>query len=633
MTSLSSLTSSTSSSSTSSVSSGIGGLVSGLDTDALVESMTAISQEKIDTQNQKLQKLEWKQEAYRTIISAMQDFEDSYLDILSSTYLGGTSTFNTTAATSSSNAISVSTNSSSYEGSFTIDSITQLATAQTTKSASSVSAALTGSVSVSDIEADLASESSSLSGKSISLTLDGTVKTITFDDDFISSAETNGFVSALQDEIDSTFGVTGDSDRVITVSEDGDGLLNFTASGSALTIGAVSSDTATLTTLGFTAGQTSKLSVTSNLGDLSLATELDDSVSTYAFTINGVDFEFSSTNSLSKVISTVNSSDAGVTLSYSDITDKFTVTANETGAGDNIVIEDTSGNLMTALGLTEEAGANVTAGKNAILSVDGQQVVRSSNTITVEGVTVELNSTSSDEITVTMEADSSSLKDMITQFVDDYNTLIDLLNTYVTEDADSDYPPLTDAQKDEMTDDEIEKWEEKSKAGILRGDSTLRSISSKLQQVMYSSAVSGGISLLDLGISTTGYTENGKLEIDEDALDEALSTKSTQITELFTSDTGLAAQMGDIFDSAIKTSGARGSRGSLVELAGVEDTMSATENSLYDQIDDTEDFIETLKDRLSAEQERLWAKFSAMETALSNLNTQSSILSSFSTSS
>jgi len=150
---------------------------------------------------------------------------------------------------------------------------------------------------------------------------------------------------------------------------------------------------------------------------------------------------------------------------------------------------------------------------------------------------------------------------------------------------------------------------------------------------MYSSAVSGGISLLDLGISSAGYDEKGKLEIDEDALKEALSTKSSEIAELFTTEnTGLAAMMTSIFDGAIKTSGAQGARGSLVELAGVEDTSSATQNSLYDQMEDLKDFVEKLEDRLDAEQKRLWARFTAMETALSNLNAQSSMLSSFATS-
>lgn len=628
MTSISSLTSSTTTSSTSSISSGIGGLVSGLDTDALVESLSAISQTKINEQNQKLQKLEWKQEAYRTVISAMQEFEDSYLDILSSTNVGSTSMFNTTSATSSSELVTVSTTSSSYEGAFTINSITQLATAQKRESTSTVTAGLTSTAT----SASIASSMSSLTGKSFSMTLDGTLKTITFDATAFAGVDTaEELVTALQTVVDDAFGVTGASDRVVTVATDTDGKLAFTATGSTLSIGAVDKDTATLTALGLTDGQSNKLSTSTKLGDLNLSTD-QGSVDTFKFTINDVDFEFSKDISLSKIISQVNSSNAGVTLSYSNITDKFTITADDTGAGENIEVADTSGTLMAALGLTDSTGTT-TAGKNAILTVDGQKIIRSSNDVTISGVKVELEAETTEAITVTMKADSSGLEETITKFVEDYNTLIELINTYTTEDSDSDYQPLTDAQKEEMTEDEITKWEEKAKSGVLNGDNALKSLASKLQKVMYSSAVSGGISLLDLGISSAGYDEKGKLEIDEDALKEALSTKSSEIAELFTTEnTGLAAMMTSIFDGAIKTSGAQGSRGSLVELAGVEDTSSATQNSLYDQMEDLKDFVEKLEDRLDAEQKRLWARFTAMETALSNLNAQSSMLSSFATS-
>jgi flagellar hook-associated protein 2 len=628
MTSLSSLTSSTSTTtSATSISSGIGGLVSGLDIDSLVESLSAISQQKIDAQNQKLQKLEWKQDAYRTIISAMQDFQDSYLNVLSSTNVGSSKLFNTTTATSSSEAVSVSTTASSYAGSFTINSIKQLATAESMTSTSSVTSALTSTVTADSIVSNI----SSLTGKSISLTLDGTVKTITFDEDTFGSITTaDGFVSALQTAIDDAFGVTGSSDRVVTVSKDTNGYLNFSAPGSTLSIDTVDDDTATLTALGFTDGQTNTLSTSTTLANLNLVTD-QGSVGTYKFSINGVDFEFASDTSLSKMISQINTSDAGVTVSYSSITDKFTMTADDTGAGDKINVSDTSGTLMSALGMTSSTGTT-TPGANAILYVNGQKIIRSSNDITVSGVNVSLEETSSDAITVTMKADSTDLKDTITKFVEDYNTMIDTINTYITEESDSDYQPLTDAQKEEMTDSQIEKWEKKAKAGVLNGDSTLKSIATKLQQAMYSSAVSGGISLATLGITSAGYNENGKLEIDEDKLTSALSSKADEIAELFTSETGLAAKLSSIFDDSIKTSGSRGSRGTLVDIAGVEDTSSATQNSLYDQMNDIEDFLDTLNDRLDAEQKRLWNKFSAMETALSNLNSQSSLLSSFTSS-
>ena len=88
--------------------------------------------------------------------------------------------------------------------------------------------------------------------------------------------------------------------------------------------------------------------------------------------------------------------------------------------------------------------------------------------------------------------------------------------------------------------------------------------------------------------------------------------------------------MNDIITSAVKTSGEKGSRGSLVEAAGVDSTMSDQENNIYEQIKRINKSIVSLQDRLTNEESRLWNKFAAMEAALQQLNVQSSILTQFS---
>lgn len=60
------------------------GLMSGLDTESLVKAATANTKSAINSKKQKLQTLTWKQEAYRSIISKLSDFQNKYLDILSS---------------------------------------------------------------------------------------------------------------------------------------------------------------------------------------------------------------------------------------------------------------------------------------------------------------------------------------------------------------------------------------------------------------------------------------------------------------------------------------------------------------------------------------------------------------------
>lgn len=142
--------------------------------------------------------------------------------------------------------------------------------------------------------------------------------------------------------------------------------------------------------------------------------------------------------------------------------------------------------------------------------------------------------------------------------------------------------------------------------------------------MIYGSAVKGGISLYDLGITSVGYAENGKLKIDEDKLTEAIETKGNAIQELFTTaDTGLAQQLNNIINSAAKTSGVKGTRGSLIEMAGYGLDAFNTENSIYDNITKTNKSINDLKTKLKDQETYYWNKFSALETALQQLNNQS----------
>ena len=438
------------------------------------------------------------------------------------------------------------------------------------------------------------------------------------------------FEAGLQTLVDQAFGATGATDRVITVDAAGagnDGVITFSAVGSKITLNSIGSESTTLTDLGFTEGQSDKVTYGAPLKDLSLATPLTEG--SYIVKINNVNFNFKNTDTLSSIMERINSSTAGVTMSYSSITDRFTMTADNSGSGENVAISEISGNLMTALGLTATASADVDYGVNAILSVNGQPIIRSSNTFEVDGAKVTLKNESASPITLTMTDDATSLTDTIKKFVEDYNSMMSLINGLIKEEIDSDYAPLTDAQKKEMTEDEITSWEKKAKSGVLRADNLLRSISSKFQSSVTGLSVNG-TSLFSIGISSAGYTENGKLKIDETKLKTALETKSSEIRELFTSEKGLGNSLNNLILSATKTSGVKGSRGTLVDLAGVDNTTSNTENSIFDQIKKTNKNIKTLQTRLTAEESRLWKRFTAMETAINSLNSQGSILSQFS---
>jgi flagellar hook-associated protein 2 len=115
------------------------------------------------------------------------------------------------------------------------------------------------------------------------------------------------------------------------------------------------------------------------------------------------------------------------------------------------------------------------------------------------------------------------LVDKITQFVNDYNELLDSITSKTTEEFDRNYQPLTDAEKETLTDSEIDSLTKKAKTGLLRNDIYLTGIATSLRSTLYKAVQkTDGTGenidyiLADIGITTSSYTENGKLKIDED---------------------------------------------------------------------------------------------------------------------
>jgi flagellar capping protein FliD len=214
-----------------------------------------------------------------------------------------------------------------------------------------------------------------------------------------------------------------------------------------------------------------------------------------------------------------------------------------------------------------------------------------------------------------------------------------LRNAIIKEKAneDAEYPPLSDEQKAEMTTEEIEKWEIEAKKGILRNDSTLNNILTQMRSILYEGVGDSNISLYSIGITTVSYltdpSKNGHLEItadNEEKLRNAIINNPDGVRELFTkAETGYAAKLDKAIDRAINTSSDPKKRGTLISLAGTSTLSANNSSSLDDKISGYDDRIATLKTQLENEYERYWKQFSALETAIANMNSQSSWLSSF----
>ena len=632
--------------STSSVSSnnGFSGMISGMDTDSLVEKLLSGTQSKIDKQNALKTQTEWKIENYRDVITQINNFSSKYFNTSygasSKNNLASSAFFNAmTSKVSGGNAVKVI---SSAAGASTEDMniiVKQLASKAKLSSSVNVSGESVlkgGSVNIDQIKSVIDTNGEF----TFTLTLDGAQKAITLKAEDITDADGNitedSVISALETEISQKFGgyvkvdvaeVDGAKNISLAIDFNGEKGHELKVTG------------ANAAALGFEPGSSTRISTSSKLSELGLTGD------SFSFEINGEKFSFTADNTVADVISAVNKSDAGVKLSYSSISDSFSIEATESGAKYGISIKETSGDFLSRIFGADnfengELKADaVTAGTDAIVSINGNEFSRNSNNFTIDGITLQLTDVSAakydgngnvigyEETKIATERDTESIIDTIKSFVEDYNKMLDKLNGYVYEEPNyRKYAPLTDAQRDEMTESQIEKWEEKSKQGLLYGDTTIRSFLQNMRSALYTRSDTSSIALYNIGIETSSNKDDrGKLVIDEDALRKALETNAEEVEKLFVGENGLAEKLTNIMDKTAKVSAA--DPGELVRIAGAKESkVTQTQSTLYAELKRIDERISLLNTRYNKEKDRYWKQFNSMETIISNYSAQSAYL-------
>ena len=577
-------------------SSGILGLSTGIDSESVIEGMLAKTQTKIDKQLGLKQQTLWKQEIYRDVISNIQNLQRKYFDNLNpKTNLLSKSFFSSQTVTSSSDSVTATSNQS-RSSELTIDYIKQLATGSQVISQNSVTSSIKLTIDPSKITSD----------SSINVSLDGVTRAIQ-----LSGTSTEEVLSNLQETLNKSFG-TG-----VVVQTDG---TITTLSSRQITFSGTPEN---LSILGLSASASNRVNLSSQLKDLKLNQSLNNT--SFKFKINGVEFNFDETKTISEVIDTINQSKANVSLSYSNINDRFVLSSKILGQGVDIDVEDLSGNLMGSLFKVSSDEFNRIEGKNAILSVDGQEIERNSNNFEVNQFKLNLVSTNTNKTVLSAKNSTNEVSSTITKFVEEYNSLVDKIYSLTTEKSEyRDYSPLTDAQKEEMSEKEIELWEKKAKTGLVRSDTNLVSLMSELRQSLMSKG-DGSLSLNDMGITSGSYSDRGKLSIDSTKLNEALETRMDEVQALFTDvNTGLAQKFNAVLNKNAQTS--LSNPGRLVSVAGIANTSSDIKNTMYDRIKSIESSITNLQRMYDSQKDRYWKQFSNLETAMSKLNSQSSWL-------
>ncbi|MCI1981579.1 MAG: flagellar filament capping protein FliD [Oscillospiraceae bacterium] len=312
--------------------------------------------------------------------------------------------------------------------------------------------------------------------------------------------------------------------------------------------------------------------------------------------------------------------------------DGYSITGDSTNT---VYSGDTKLNEIGYNGLNEGTDLTMSVSLNGGGS---QTITRTANTTTLDGITLTVTGTTKEgdsPVKFTASNDVDDLYKKISDFVDAYNKIIDKANTYTSqtpyglhsESGKSDsYEPLTDDEKKDMTDDEIDKWNEKAKQGLLENDNTLNSILSDMRSAVEETVSSTGMSLQEIGISVSpDYTDGGKLTVSESTLKSALKSNPDKVSQLFTNTDGISSKIKKVLEKNI---GIYGTSGTLYSIAGSDSTTGADNSQLSNQISQYEKTITSLKSQLQTEKDRWLSKFTEMETKLNVLNSQYTYLSS-----
>lgn len=410
----------------------------------------------------------------------------------------------------------------------------------------------------------------------------------------------------------------------------------------------------------------SKLGYTGSGGDIQVKDSSGNVVKTVSVTGN---------TTIKDLVSALNG--AGDTKASFDATNKrIFMTSNKTGE-QNAFSLDGDADILKTVGLSKEGGASIVDAQDSEIELNGAKFTSANNTYTVNGLTIDcLAETGNSEISITTSVDTQSMYDQVKSFLSQYNSLMKEMYSLYNADSAKGYEPLTDSEKDQMTDTEVEKWEEKIKAALLRRDDTLDGIMSTMKNAMSTSyyiyngnavtydsdkqyykcngnaiknsdgsyvtsasqlklwASANGAkkySLSSFGIKTEAYatmTANSSQDayhIDGDADDSVSKNNSDVLMNMLSSDpdtvSSFMKQLTSGLYSAIDTK-MKSVKGLSSSYTIYNDIEMAREYSDYT------DTISKWEDKLTDLEDSYYKKFAAMESALASLQSQSSSLSS-----
>ena len=395
-----------------------------------------------------------------------------------------------------------------------------------------------------------------------------------------------------------------------------------------------------------------------------------------AFTINGEEFDYSdlANTSLDKIIKDVNDKDLGVRMSYDSNLDRVFIQTTETGS--DAAIEITNGTTLnpasadtlnfltstdTADGLLQldTRSGNRYAGENAIIEYKNSGNTIStmefqSNNFTVNEITYDVsNATLNSDITINVTENEMGIYDKVEEFVKKYNTMNKFIQGKLTEKRDRTKSPLTEDDKEKMTNNQIDKHTLDAQKGLLTNSSILTSIQSSLrisliETVKGSNGDLGNLSSIGINMSKDN---TGNLEIDEASLRKSISDDPTKVMEILfkkpetnaityeknlssaevkvrRSESGIFNRMTDIVANGLVTLTNKAGKEHEDSIRKVNSSIiiqtfqSGGISSIDQELARVSTKLEELETYLSEREDYYWSSFSRMESSMTNLNSQ-----------
>lgn len=327
------------------------------------------------------------------------------------------------------------------------------------------------------------------------------------------------------------------------------------------------------------------------------------------------------------------SNDGKLTLANADSDKNVTLTVDAMDTTDEATSSRAFLNTMFNAGLTAGTTTDTLTvkGTNGSVTIDGKDYVTTSSKINVANVTYNVSAVGS--ATVSVSQDTDKIIENVKKFVEDYNKMLDELNSKYTETRYSDYDVLTKSQENAMTADQVTKWNEKAKSGLLYHDSQIGKIRSAMREAIYTpvdSVDSSYNSMMAIGIESS--TDQGHLTLDEDKLKKALAADPDCVYQIFASSGDAVNSKGESYTDYNKegvinriTDKVNESLKTMKSYAGT--SSSASDGStLGDLILELQTKMSDFKTMMDAYETKLYSKYDAMETAIQQLTMQMSYI-------